>query len=463
MNIAARPPAPPNALITEAVQLIEETGPLDDAAAMREALCRSATLPERVAHRAGFLAERTGLQEEVARVRSGAPWVAAGLVMLVVIVGLTLAGSVIGGAERRINIFAALISLLGAHALTLLLWFGGLVLPLPAPKLSFGWLWMTLTARVAGGRRGQAPLLLRAATRLLVQARLLPWSLGLVSHAIWTLSFLAALGALLFALAVHRYTLSWETTILEPQFFLQAVQALGRVPAWFGFTTPEAAAVLSPATADAADQRTWALWLVGCIAVYGLLPRLLLLMLSAAVWQARKGRLQPDLSTPYYLRLASRFEAMAPAAVVDADPGLSRPPLPPYATDTTDALLIVAYELPPEQPWPAAGELPVDATVLRTDGSADARRELLDTAARLRPRLLVLACRAAASPDRGIERLLRELLTHCGECRLWLMSDGGLAVQSGDAGARWRQWLADTGLSRAVSTHGALAPALQGR
>jgi len=462
LNLAAHSAAPSNALITEAVQLLEETGPLDDAAAMREAVARQENMQQRVAHRAAVLGERTGLQQELTRMRNAAPWVAAALVVLVVMVGLTLAGSVVGGTERHINILAALLSLLGAHLLTLCFWVVGLLLPLRAPKASFGWLWMTLTARVAGGRRGQTPLLLRAATRLLVQARLLPWVLGLVSHAIWSLSFLAVLGAMLFALAFHRYTLSWETTILDPEFFLHAVQALGRAPAWFGFATPDAATVLAAGASDPAGQRTWALWLTGCIAVYGLLPRLLLLMLSAAVWRVRRGGLQPRLDAPYYRRLASRFEAMAPSAIVDPDPGRARAALPARPANPTDAVLIAAYELPLEQSWPPGGALPPHATVLRTDGSAEARRQLIDTAARLRPRALVLACRAAASPDRGTERLLRELLAHCGDCRLWLTADGDDVEQAAHARARWHHWLADTGLGPTVVAHDALDASLQG-
>ena len=54
------------------------------------------------------------------------------------------------------------------------------------------------------------------------------------------------LAALLFALAFRNYTLSWETTILEPDFFVRSVQLLGRAPAWLGFPVPDAQAVLSP-------------------------------------------------------------------------------------------------------------------------------------------------------------------------------------------------------------------------
>ncbi|MGJ7541961.1 DUF2868 domain-containing protein [Variovorax sp. LT1R16] len=464
MNIASRPPAttpPPNALITEAVQLIEEAGPLDDAAAMREAFARRSDTPGRIAQRAQLLGQRLGLPHELARARLWAPWVGLGLVLVIVLAGLAMAGSVVGGPERRINIMAALISLLGVHLLTLLAWLVGLLLPLRAPRLSFGWLWMTLTARVAGGRKGQAPVLLRAATRLLSRARLLPWALGLVSHGIWTLSFVVVLGALLFALAFHRYTLNWETTILDPQFFLQAVQALGRLPAWFGFATPDAGVVLAPGgMADAVGQRSWALWLTGCIVVYGLLPRLLLLLWSAAMWQWRRRGLQPALDAPYYRRLAARFDALAPPAIVDADPGALHPQAPLRPLDTGDALIAVGFELPPDIAWPPAG-LPAEAQWLRIDGGAEARRTLLDTAARLRPRALLLACRAAASPDRGTERLLRELLAHCGECRLWLLPDDGSAMVSEAGIRRWRDWLRDTGLER-IAAHERLTDALAG-
>lgn len=462
LNIAPRPSALSGAVVTEAVRLVEEAGPLDDAAAMREAAATCTTLPSRIAHRADLLGRRIGLEHELARMRHRAPWVGLGLVLLIVLAGLALAGSVVGGSDRRINIMAALLSLLGAHLLTLVAWLLGLLLPLRAPRASFGWLWMTLTARVAGGRRGQAPLLLRAATRLLRQARLLPWALGLASHGIWALSFVVVLVAMLFALAFHRYTLSWETTILEPQFFLQAVQALGRIPAWLGFATPDASAVLTPQPNDVAGQRAWAWWLTGCIAVYGLLPRVLLLMLSAAMWHLRKRDLQPQLVAPYYRQLASRFEALAPAAIVDADPGAVRLPAPPCATDTTDALVVAAYELPPEHPWPPAGLPDSAAAVLRIDGSAADRHTLLDTAARLRPRAALLACRAAASPDRGTERLLRELLAHSGDCRLWLVPEVDTPASSNDAAAaRWRRWLADCGLAR-ITAHDTLADALAG-
>jgi len=449
-NTALREPAFPDAVITEAIRWTEQGGPLDDAQALRLAASHTADARGRITQRALLLGERIGLQPELARARQWAPWVLLGLAALIVVAGLGLAGNVVGGGERHINVIVALASLLGLHALTLLLWLLGLWLPLGSVNTaSLGWIWLSLTARVAGGKRGQAPVLVRAATGLLSRAKLLPWAFGLVSHGIWSLSFAVVLAAMLFALAFRSYTLSWETTILDPEFFVRAVQALGWAPAKLGFPVPDAATVMAAAPGSA-GQRTWALWLTGCIVVYGLLPRLVLALLSAAVLRSRRQALQPEWHEPYYRKLAARFIALAPATIVDADPGRLRGAMPASLPDSQlhDALFVIGFELPPDTPWPPAA-LPAELAThaQRIDGSAPARRALLDQLAQARPRTVLVVCHAASSPDRGTERFLREVLMHCGECRLWLTG-------APDAGAtqRWLDWLRDTGLERITAS-----------
>ena len=64
-----------------------------------------------------------------------------------------------------------------------------------------------------------------------------------------------------------------------------------------------------------------------------------------------------------------------------------------------------------------------------------------------RPRLLVLAVHASASPDRGTERLLRELLPLAGQVRLWPLPAGSADPGHGQQGAaRWQRWLKDADL-----------------
>lgn len=441
MNPLWRDTAFTDAVLTESVRWIEQGGPLDDSEANRTALAQTSETPRRIAIRSRVLGERIGLQPELARMRHWAPWVLLALVALIVFAGLGVAGNVLGGSDRRINVIVALVSLLGLHAITLFLWLVGLALPAGSVNASLGGLWLALTARVAGGQRGQAPVLLRATTGLLQRSRLTPWALGFISHTIWALSFCTVLAALLFALAFRNYTLNWETTILEPGFFVRGVQLLGVVPSWFGFPVPDAATVLAPDT-GLAGQRTWALWLTGCVVVYGLLPRVALAVLSAGVWQSRKRRLQPDLGEPYYRKLATRLEALQPPAVLDADPGRAAQgaPFGLPADRTQDALWLIGFELPDDLAWPPASLQTAAAQTLRVDGSADQRSSALDALALARPARVVLACHAASSPDRGTERFVREVQSHCGECRLWL-------VGAESAPGRWQRWLADSGLA----------------
>ena len=58
----------------------------------------------------------------------------------------------------------------------------------------------------------------------------------------------------------------------------------------------------------------------------------------------------------------------------------------------------------------------------------------------------MLVCNAAATPDRGTERFLREACSHAGQCALWLVLPGSPGAPSGSAppsapAQRWRDWL----------------------
>lgn len=441
MNVALRGPDFSDSVITESIRWIEQQGPLEDAEAMRTASAGTASPSIRIIERASVLGERLGLQAELARIGHWAPWVMVAIVALIVMAGLGAAGSVTDQGDRRINVMVALVSLLGLHLITLVFWLVGLLVSPGAVNVSLGGLWLALTARVAGGKQGQTPVLVRAATGLVSRARLLPWAFGFVSHTIWTLSFAVVLAALLFALAFRNYTLTWETTILEPAFFVRGVQLLGTVPSWLGFPVPDAQTVMS-SNAPAAGQRAWALWLTGCVVVYGLLPRALLALLCAAMWKARKSAFLPDFSDPYYRKLTARFAALAPPVVIDADGGHPVPatPLRLLPGDTQDLLWVVGFELADDIDWPPSGLPAAPAEVFRVDGSAGQRSQLLDRLVCERPARLLLACQARSSPDRGTQRLLGEVQSRCGECRIWLM---GADVSP----ARWTEWLRDVGLA----------------
>ncbi len=447
--------------MTEAIRLIESAGPLDDQSILRQVARSTEPAPGPLVQRARLLGERLGLAQRLARARDLAPLVLLTLAALMVLTGLGLAGTVVDAQARRINVFAALAGLLGLHLATLLLWLLALLLPGGRRGGALaGRLWLGLTARAALGRGREGAALLEAGVRLLERARLLAWVLGFASHALWVIGFAAALAGLLAALAFRRYTLGWETTLLDPARFASAVHALAWLPGQLGFPVPDAALVRAagdPAAGpDPAGQAVLAWWLVGCVVVYGLLPRLLCALACVLVWRLRRHRLQPDFGDAAYRQVQARIDALAPAQVVDADGAPAAGALPAAAVGAEGGPVLLGFELDPATPWPPAG-LPADLRLLASDGGAASRAAAFEQIAARQPRRLVVACQAGASPDRGTERLLRELLPLTGGLHLWLAGhDTATAAER----ARWARWLHDTGLGAVVPCHDDLSDAL---
>jgi hypothetical protein len=431
------------AAITRAVQLIEQDGRLEDGQAMREAFAAHADAAGRLNARAWLLGERLGLQREWLRWRQWGGVVLLALVLLVAISAWALARMVLGDA-REINVVAALVSLLGLHVLTWLLWCLSLCLPWPSAAGSALGRWaLQLTARLPLDRGPHAVQLARATTEVLSRARLAPWVFGGISHAIWTFSFVLLLVALVLGLSLRAYQLTWESTLLTPDFFVSLVRVTGWLPQQLGFALPDMASVQQPALAGSAAQRAWAWWLLGCVAVYGLLPRLLSALWCALVWRRGQRRLQLDMSDPDLRVLVSRFEAMEPAQVVDLEHAVALPPGPRLAEDAASAqAVLLGFELPPELRWPPF-EAPAALQVWRIDGAQSERMATLQRLAAAPPRRLLLAFHAASSPDRGSERFLREARGLSAECGVLLLG----ARQPSDQ-VRWQDWLAQLGLER---------------
>ena len=241
------------------------------------------------------------------------------------LLGAGIASAALGDASRPVNLLWAVSGLLGLHVLTLLLWLGGLVWSLATGSGSggaLGKLWLTLARRAARGPAGAlAP---QSLMNLMARARLLPWLLGAVSHAIWLLALGAALITLLAMLATRRYDFVWETTILDPRYVEQLALWLGSVPGMLGLPTPDAALIRASdglATPPADGRAIWAGWLLGVVAVYGVVPRAL--ALAACVWKVRRGvnTLVLDLSLPGLDTLEARLRpASRRTGVVDPAP-----------------------------------------------------------------------------------------------------------------------------------------------
>lgn len=436
--------------LAEALRLRESgSGPLEDAEAVRAARQSAGDAEQRILVRAQRLGEREGLAQAIAGWRPQARLLLAMLAAVALFSGFGVAVAVLGDGSRPVNVVWALGGLLGVHLLSLLFWFVSLWLGGRDAGGALGHVWLWLFTRFRSGHLpAQAGGALAA---LLGRSGLLRWWLGAVTHGLWLLALTGALAGLLITLSARRYGFVWETTILPTEVFVRFIQGLGRLPAQFGFAIPDIAAVRAGGADGAQDEAArlaWSSWLIGCVVVYGIVPRLLLWLGCFGAYLAGRARLRLDLSLPGYAALAAR---LAPASerigVTDAAPAT----LPhahvgtAHRVDGRDAVLL-GLELRPDLPWPPP--LPENARAAGVIDSREQRRRMLSELAAAPPARLLIAVDPRLSPDRGSLEFIAELSRPAGECRVWLIRPD--AADDPERRQHWRESLHDIGLDTAA-------------
>lgn len=238
--------------LSETIRLREEhAGPLEDTEANRLARAEHSELVERIQHRALLLARRDGQWQALQHWLQGARLAGLLLTLLALLSGIGLALAALGDGRQPVNVFWALGSLLGLNLLMLVGWLLGLLLTRDHPG-ALGRLWLWLSEKLA--RDASAAQLAPALLLMLQRQRLTRWGLGLLVNGLWTLTMLAALATLLLLLATRRYGFVWETTILGGDTFIALTQAIGALPALFGFSLPDVELIRASGDAAIASE-----------------------------------------------------------------------------------------------------------------------------------------------------------------------------------------------------------------
>jgi uncharacterized membrane protein len=442
--------------LAHAVRLLEEAGALDDAGEMTLAHARQHSDQERILERARLLGARLGLLADWSRLR-GALWLAAGLSVLL---AYGLAGGLLAkalGNGQTINAALAFVAVLGVPVAAFVVWLlwalGAALFSQGSAPWSLGQFMLGLAARLPWLHGPHSMNLLRGIHAVLRDNRLGVWMFGAISHALWALAFALMLVTLLVLFSFQSYQLTWETTILDAQFFERFLEITGWLPRVLGFVVPESVTVHGAAGAalnSAPPSLPIAVWLLASTLLYGLGPRLLALVVCAAVWFRRAGRLSLDTRDPYFRQLVARFAAMAPATVVDAEHAVPREPgrlfRSPVAGQPVPRVLI-GFELPAEIAVPPAALAALAAQTHAITGTMTERLQLLTALASTPPAKAVILCSAAASPDRGAERFLRQVCAEVAACALVPLPSPDPASDKPD---RWAAWLAATDLKAVV-------------
>jgi hypothetical protein len=345
---------------------------------------------------------------EIGRVLAIGRGLAALLLLLTAIGGIVAAGAALGEGQS-LSIPMILLTLVGVNLFMLLVWISLQVAGVRAPA----WLvtvWGAVARRAGGfaathGTKGAG----FEAIRVLAHGPGARWRLGAVLHGAWFTYTFAGLTTLALLLVVRRYDLSWQTTLLSAEGLRELATVLSIAPRLLGAPGPESLPLSGALSAE--DHRGWAQWILLAVLAYGLVPRLFALAVCAALSVRTQPHWERELARPGYARLRVRLMPdRREAVVVDRD--TTAPP-----ADTAASTPVV--EPPPAQTlhgvaleWPAAMR---EATIARWRwfGSADDADGRAATLSQLRSATvtgLVIVVRATATPDRGLQRFVAELV-----------------------------------------------------
>ena len=173
-------------------------------------------------------------------------------------------------------------------------------------------------------------------------------------------------------------------------------------------------------------RHAWASWLIGCVLVYGILPRLLAFAVSFGWWKYGLGRLRLDLKQPGYAMLRARLHQDSQTlGVIDPAPAelphSTRHAWENYGAAQADRPAIVGFELGEDLPWPPENSAPFHVFP-RIDNFAE-RQQLVETLHSAPPASLVIAVDSRLSPDRGSLSFIHQLAQHSTTPLVWLMGD----------------------------------------
>ncbi len=445
--------------LAETLRLHEaEHGAFDDAALLPTLQSASSGEESRILLRAERVVAIQQLSwiDEMRAWQTQARFVLGLLAALALLSGFFSATSLInsgvyGNDGRVVNVVWMLGALLVVPLLSLLVWLVVLALPGTHGKTLLGQFGFWLQRHLPG----QSPARLHlghALFSLLNHHRLLRWAMGSLTHLLWLLALVASVVGLLVMLTTQRHVFVWETTILPGAVFVDFVTAIGTLPGYFGFTTPSQEMILESGSSHAMQsdvaRHAWAAWLIGCVIIYGVLPRLIAFLLTFWMWKQGLASLRLDLKQPGFAMLRARLhiDSQNIGVTNPAPAALSTPhfhPWPDHKHMPTARPALVGLELGSDIAWPPAGA--EKFTVFPRIETREERQRLLVSLQTTPPASLLIAVDTRLSPDRGSLHTINQWAQHSATPLVWLMQPPG--AQNERSGV-WRESLLESGWPR---------------
>lgn len=426
--------------LTETVRLIEkENGRFQDDEVNRLVRSNKASLSERIVHRADMISEQYGLKQIQSSWLASAKLSIAILCILALFIGSGLAFSAL--AHNPVNLYWALLCLLGIHFVTLLLWLISCVFISNESGSLLIHIWLWLTTKLS--QKKTVSQLLPAFIALF--SKQIRWLIGGIVNLFWSVMLFSAFIILIILLSTQNYSFVWQTTLLTPDSVIKITHFLGWLPSVLGFTLPdtEMVRISQNAVNEAEIRSAWAIWLLGIFVVYGLAVRIILLVFCWLKWLSGSQNITLNLQNQQYQSLANELQPIAVKSIIDVEsPTIDRT----HFVNNQKSQhvvgckhLLIAIDV--EQNWSS----PENIEFLGFLNNNQQRKAILDFLQLQPAEKLLIAVDTDRSPDRGMLNLIKSLIQKSTHSKLWFINQGRQFTN-------WQECLADLDLEQATPT-----------
>ena len=333
--------------------------------------------------------------------------------------------------DAQINFFWAFALFFIPNIISLLLW---LVFFLPRPRSHYNWL-----VRISQFLLQQSDKLINKVFvknahyrplfayhfRLFFTGELGRFQLSYFSHLLWFSYFSGAVLMLLSILATHQVDFIWQTSILSAQRFQWLTELLAYLPNLLGFPVPSLTQIQQSNITnfnlinDAENTRlVWSSLLISSLLVYGLLPRLILMLLMQLLLIFKKNKFRLNFSLPYYVQLRQYLKPnFTSLGIVDSD--TDKHEISPTTINET------TFHVLPSRIYPVAVELSTgqlkhvkshinngdakQVTLLQHVVDFDSQQKLLNSLTTVKEPAIAIYVALQRLPDRGVLSFIKSL------------------------------------------------------
>ncbi|GKS68110.1 protein of unknown function [Nitrosomonas sp. PY1] len=379
----------------------------------------------RLRDRANFLIRENKLQDTLQQPSQYFVYAQRICMFLALLLG-GLAASQAVSESSILNIYWLLAVLLGFNFISLTLWSIGILMKIPG--LSNG-----IIAQLVSWlpfRQHKEPTIASIASRAwwerYLTGRIGKWRISALTHKFWLVYLISGLVLLVLMMLAKQYNFTWGTTLLPDGSLPQITRLLGAPLEAIGLPVPQDEQIIVSRIGiegqDTETRTAWASFLIGTLLLYGIVPRMLVLGLSLLMQRWYQNRFKLDLYLPYYITLRQQLMgSQMETAVIDADPYAKKSHIQQISDvrhsvqKSTLPRNIIAFgiELDASVSWP-------DGIHCRTNIiDQNSQDEVLSVIRKLKEPLL-LGVAAHRLPDRGVQRLVKELVNNAAK-KPWMI------------------------------------------